>query len=161
MASTKQPTFYLVFKHHLNMMVSCVRSCMGTVFEGVDCLQTQIISAKCNKCKISASLGNSNHVEIYVVHIKSNKIKIRCNFCNGMFESWNFCGTILYHKTELLVIMKKMASVLLTIGGAGINTLAFSSTNCFFSMLIDNGETQKTWFATWKALKHQQQTEWR
>lgn len=36
MVNTKQPTVYLVYKHHhLHLRVSCVRSYMGVAFEGV------------------------------------------------------------------------------------------------------------------------------
>ena len=87
MVNTKQPTVYLGFKHHINMMLSCVRSCMGTAFEGVDCLQAHTIRAKCNKCKESLLLESTNHVEMYVVHIDANKIKVMCNFFDGVFGS--------------------------------------------------------------------------
>ena len=49
------------------MMISYVRSYMGTSFEGVASLQVQIIRAKRNKCKELLSLENINHVETYVV----------------------------------------------------------------------------------------------
>ena len=55
------------------MMMSYVRSRMSTEFEGVDCLQVKIISVKCNRCKESMSLENTNHVETYAVHIDANK----------------------------------------------------------------------------------------
>ena len=49
------------------MMISYVRSYMGTSFEGVASLQVQIIRAKRNKCKELLSLENINHVETYVI----------------------------------------------------------------------------------------------
>ena len=60
---------------------------MGTAFEGVDCFQAHTIRAKCNKCKESLLLESTNHVEIYVVHIDANKIKVMCNFFDGVFGS--------------------------------------------------------------------------
>ena len=43
------------FRHCLNLMVSCVRPCIGTTLEGVDCLQVQIVWARCSKCKESVT----------------------------------------------------------------------------------------------------------
>ena len=43
MVNTKQPIENLGSRHRLNMMKSCVRTSMGTVFQGVGCLRTQII----------------------------------------------------------------------------------------------------------------------
>ena len=37
------------------------------------------------KCKESVSLENANHVETYVVHIDTDKIKVICSFCGGVF----------------------------------------------------------------------------
>lgn len=34
MVNTKQPTVYLSYKHHQHLMVSCLRSYTGAVFEG-------------------------------------------------------------------------------------------------------------------------------
>ena len=61
------------------MMVSCVKSCKGTIFKGVDCLHAHIMRAKCNKWKESLTLDNANHVETYVVHIEANIIKVMNN----------------------------------------------------------------------------------
>ena len=47
------------YKHHLNMMVSCVRFCMGAEFERVVYLQTQIIRVICSKCQESVTLENT------------------------------------------------------------------------------------------------------
>lgn len=41
---------------------------MGITFEGVDCLQGQIIKEKYHKRKESVSLDNNNHKETYVTH---------------------------------------------------------------------------------------------
>ena len=83
MVNAKQPTVYLGYKHHLNMMVSCERSCMSTAFERADCFQAQIVRAKCIKCKESVFLGNTNLVETYLVHIDANKARVLCHFCDG------------------------------------------------------------------------------
>ena len=69
-------------------MLLCIRSHISTSFEGTDCLQAQIIRTKCNKCKESVSLENTNNVETYVVHADANKIKVICN------RSCKFCDTI-------------------------------------------------------------------
>ena len=87
-------------------MVSCISPWIGTTFEPVDCLQANIIRAKCNKCKDSVSLQNTNHVQTYVVHEDSNKIKVLCNFFDGVFRSTDFSGTTLCPKSYLQVIMK-------------------------------------------------------
>ena len=44
-------------------------------------------------------------------------------------------GLIAYH-------LKKMASLLFTVGGAVVNALAFSGTNFVFSRLTDHGEEE-------------------
>lgn len=69
MVNTKQHTVNLGYKYRLNMMVSCVSSCMGTSFKGVDCLPAYKIRTKCNECKESGSLENTNHVKAFVIHI--------------------------------------------------------------------------------------------
>ena len=58
MANTKQPTVYFGYKHCLNMMVLCIRSCTGKAFDGTDYFHAQIIRAKCCKCKASVLLEN-------------------------------------------------------------------------------------------------------
>ena len=77
---------YLGYKHRVKKMVSCVRSSISTVFKGVDCFQPEVIRAKCNKCKQSASIGNTNHGETYVVHIDAKQIKVMCIFCDKIFK---------------------------------------------------------------------------
>ena len=63
------------------MIVSYVRSCIGTIFEGDGSFKAQIIRAVSNRCKESVSLENTSHVETYVIHIDGNKIKVMHNFC--------------------------------------------------------------------------------
>ena len=45
------PTMYIGHEHRLNMMKSCVRSCMGMGIERVDCLQAQIRRANVTNAK--------------------------------------------------------------------------------------------------------------
>ena len=84
MVSTKQPIVYLGYKHYLNVMVSCARSCMGRLFGGVDCLQAQIIRVKCNKRKESMSLENTKLVETYTHRHKQDTIYV-------LLLQWSVC----------------------------------------------------------------------
>ena len=47
MVNNEQSKEYLGYKYHLNMMMSCVKLCIGTTFEEVDYLQFQMIRAIC------------------------------------------------------------------------------------------------------------------
>lgn len=79
MVKTNESTVYLA-----NMMVLCISPFLVRPFEGVDCLPQQIITAKCEKCNESLSLENTNNLEIFVVHIDANKIKVMSNFSDKL-----------------------------------------------------------------------------
>lgn len=66
MLNTKD-THKILLSAPLNMMVSCVRPCMDTSYEGGDWLQVQTIRAKRNQCKENLLLENINHEATYVV----------------------------------------------------------------------------------------------
>ena len=89
MVNTKQTPGHLVYKHHLNLMVSHVKPCMGATSEEVDCLQWRIIKAKFIKFKevTRKSLENTKHMKTYVVHIEANKIKVMGNSYDEVFGS--------------------------------------------------------------------------
>lgn len=89
------------------MIVPCVRSCIGTIFEGAGSFKAQIIRTASNKCKESVSLENTSHVETYVIHIDGNKIKIMHNFC---LDYVTFVAPSCAKKSFLWMMTKQMAS---------------------------------------------------
>ena len=58
------------------MMVSCVRPYMVETVERVNYIHAQIIRAKCNRCKESVSIENTNHVETYMAKMDASMIKV-------------------------------------------------------------------------------------
>lgn len=76
------------------MMVSCVRSCVGTASEEFDCLQVKKIREECNKCRESMSLKNTDHVKTYVVHIDANMIQLHLD-ASGIKVMYNFFDRVL------------------------------------------------------------------
>ena len=72
MVNTKHVTVNLGCKHgHDSVMC---KACIGTTFEGSDCLQVHIIRAKCCKSEESVLLENYNHVETYVINIDAKNV---------------------------------------------------------------------------------------
>ena len=80
MILSNQPTRFLGYKYRMNQILNlCGR---GEICNKVSGL---IKKGKCVKYNDYVSLGNDNHISMYVVHNNNGCWKVVCNFCSNVY----------------------------------------------------------------------------